>query len=161
MLNYYTILPAGGFLLVPEKVVDVLDTYRQIRPGDTEAGGVLIGCWRRSTVSQKTFHVELTSCTEPSGQDYRSRYEFERRSQHHVRYVQEVWASTQGLQTYIGEWHTHPESHPEPSQVDILNWKRNLRGNIAVLAIVGTKSIWLAYWDGSKATHLPKLVEDK
>jgi integrative and conjugative element protein (TIGR02256 family) len=158
-----TCLPMGGYLIIPSKLIEQLYDYRQLSNIDTEAGGVLIGCWRNRVVNgvnKEPFHAELTDCTTPHRRDKRSRYGFFRRSSYHIKKVLQAWKHSSKEQSYIGEWHTHPEPHPKPSNEDIAQWQQNISGNKAILIIIGQKSNWIAYWDGFSAVPLPNLVQD-
>lgn len=158
-----TSLPAGGYLIVPVKLMDQLHRFRQLGIDDSEAGGVLIGCLRcheSSGIAAGPTHIELIDCTVPNWWDKRSRFSFVRRSRHHLKKVWQAWERSRQEQSYLGEWHTHPEPHPTPSWEDIAQWENNLVGQQAILIIVGQKSDWVAYWDGHRPIPLPLLVPD-
>ena len=159
-LNFYTHLPTGGYLLVPSALVTKLNQFRQLQAADLEAGGVLLGLWRGDASLAAVTHAELTGCTVPSKKDRRSRYGFVRQGNHHLQQVQRAWEHSQGILTYMGEWHTHPERHPQPSAEDVRQWRRNLNSKQGVLIIVGMQSNWIAYWDGENAIPLPELTRD-
>ncbi|MBU4046695.1 MAG: Mov34/MPN/PAD-1 family protein, partial [Gammaproteobacteria bacterium] len=57
------------------------------------------------------------------------------------------WAASQGTVRYLGEWHTHPEDHPHPSNLDRTEWQRlsaGRRDKRPLLAIiVGRKSLYV------------------
>jgi integrative and conjugative element protein (TIGR02256 family) len=155
-----TTLPTGGFLIVPVKLIKQLQSFRQLSFSDTEAGGLLIGCKRSEGSQESTTHIELTDCSIPNWFDKRSRFSFVRRSKAHLNKVYLAWKKSNSQQTYIGEWHTHPESHPTPSWEDVCEWKVNLEGMQAILIIVGQKSDWIAYWDGNKVIPIDGLKPD-
>lgn len=157
---FFTRLPAGGFLLIPSELISVFDTYRQINKEDREAGGLLIGSWRRPLDFPQSPHIELITCTEPCKADIRTRYSFERRCNHHIEAVEQAWERSGGVKSYLGEWHTHPEETPRPSPEDTQQWERNLKQKACVVIIVGIQQLWVGFWDGYKATALPKIEHD-
>lgn len=159
-LDFFTMLPSGGFLLVPNRLMSIFDSYRQLNSMDLEAGGVLIGSWRGAWASSRQGHIELTQCSQPCMNDLRSRDGFERRCKHHLNTAEMAWHQSNGLESYLGEWHTHPEGDPIPSSEDMRQWRKNLRGKESVVIIVGIYALWVGFWDGKNAISLPKLKED-
>lgn len=158
-LDYYTRLPTGGYLLISSSVMDVLHAYKQLSIHDHEAGGTLIGVYRQNSPSDP-MDIEITDCSKPISPDRRTRFGFHRQGKHHRAKIFSAWRRSKCEETYIGEWHTHPEEKPSPSSMDIKDWERNLSGRTAILVIIGTTTDWLGYWTGSKAVHLDPLIID-
>lgn len=161
-LDQYAPLHNGGYLIIPETLLAQLRRYRQRSQVDTEAGGVLIGTWRVSGNTHKKVvkHAEITDVTVPEAGDSRSRYGFIRRSIHHLERIKRAWTESKQKQTYLGEWHTHPEIHPSPSPIDLLEWRKNLKTAPAIVIIVGIESEWIGYWDGERAYNCGCFVPD-
>ncbi|WP_136620903.1 MULTISPECIES: Mov34/MPN/PAD-1 family protein [Mesorhizobium] len=118
----------------------VLATIGTFLIGDerrSEAGGILIGSYRGS-------HVEVVGCTVPMPLDLRSRYCFDRRDPGHQAAALKAWHASGRTETFVGEWHTHPEPHPTPSGRDRQTWadimKKN--SNPLVFLIGGWESFW-------------------
>ncbi|MGO1232218.1 MAG: Mov34/MPN/PAD-1 family protein [Marinobacter sp.] len=45
----------------------------------------------------------------------------------------------------LGEWHTHPERLPKPSDIDLHAWQafnEGRRGQLAVFLIAGISEVW-------------------
>jgi integrative and conjugative element protein (TIGR02256 family) len=84
-----------------------------------EAGGVLLG-----RLVSGTTDVVIDFATEPSQTDRRGRFFFFRQKHHAQQKVNAAWERSRGAIIYLGEWHTHPEDDPTPSQIDLKNWKR-------------------------------------
>ena len=128
----------GAFVVVPQTIVDAALGF-QCPPFDTaEAGGILIGQYRGP-------HVELVGCTLPLRGDVRTRFGFERGDAGHAARAKEAWERSGRVQTFVGEWHTHPEDHPMPSHVDLRTWDRlrvRLRDDPLVFMIFGRVGIW-------------------
>jgi integrative and conjugative element protein (TIGR02256 family) len=103
------------FFAICDEALAVFRTYEQHGAEDTEAGGVLIG-------EERDRGLTITVATPPQTTDRRSRYRFHRREAGHQQLVEAAWRQSGGCQSYIGEWHSHPELHPFPSFVDRIGW---------------------------------------
>ena len=89
----------------------IFNQHRQVKPKQLESGGILLG-----QVKDKRIYILRAST--PSPFDKATRYSFRRNpkiAQVIINY--ELWNSGQ-LNTYLGEWHTHPEKSPSPSKTD-------------------------------------------
>ena len=131
---------------VEEKVVQILKSYRQVYKKDKEAGGVLLGRFIKGSED-----IVVDYITEPMAGDIRGRYKFIRKDIRHQNKIDEVWQESDGTCNYLGDWHTHPEDDPVPSNVDQANWLRKLKedkysGRYLYFLIVGliVVSIWRA-----------------
>lgn len=150
-------LPGGGYLILPVKLLETLHKYKQLNKSDTEAAGVLIGLWRQSQDNGRPtgpLNAELIDCSEPQPDDKRTRTGVIRQAIHHIMKPLLAWKNTKGIQTYMGEWHTHPETIPRPSSEDFRQWSKNLRNRQCILIIIGQEEDWVAWWDGKSAKHL-------
>jgi len=76
-------------------------------------------------VERPNFVIDLV--TEPTKRDTRSRTDFERAVEPTQSRILKAWKSSHGERNYLGEWHTHPESDPRPSNIDKNNWRRLAR----------------------------------
>lgn len=107
---------------------------------DREAGGLLLG-------SVHGAHLLIEQATVPTAWDKRFRYLFERMPFGHDAIAMSRWTATQGTVRYLGEWHTHAEDYPHPSNLDRSEWnrlsaqRRDKRPMLAV--IVGRKSLYV------------------
>lgn len=131
-------------------VVEALTRFAQREAVDLEAGGVLIG--RRI---EGTPHSVVDEVTHPLSGDRRARAAFARRDHRHQERVDAAWKDSGGTSGYLGEWHTHPEPDPTPSNIDRRDWRRRLShddvdADYIYFVIVGTKRI--AAWLGDRRT---------
>jgi integrative and conjugative element protein (TIGR02256 family) len=114
--------------------------YIQTSDTDCEAGGLLLG-------SVHGAHMLIQQATVPTAWDRRFRHLFERMPFGHDAIALSRWMASQGTVRYLGEWHSHPESHPHPSSLDRLEWGRlsakrqDKRPMLAV--IVGRKALYV------------------
>lgn len=119
----------------------------QNAPNKPEAGGVLLG---RHIVDTRDIVVDLL--TTPLPGDRQSRNRFFRARREHQAVIDTIWRETDGVCTYLGEWHTHPESIPIPSVLDQLNWRRKLMvdefSTVLFFVIAGTEQVKV--WEGHR-----------
>jgi len=138
----------GGRLYLSKSAVNALLTHRQVGLEAHESGGVLLG---RLIVGTKDIVVD--EVTLPTTEDRSGRYSFFRGKRRTQRRVNDVWHESGGTRIYLGEWHTHPENHANPSAHDLRNWRRIMRFAIyeqdcLVFVIVGQLGIYV--WEMSK-----------
>lgn len=130
----------GCIVLITEKVVKELMLHSQKGHQSHEAGGILIGEMRGK-------HFLVNRVSAPQKTDLRSRFGFVRNTSGHVQAVKKAVYETKGVSNYLGEWHTHPEDNPKPSQTDIESWIKNassVRKNTLAL-IQGRKKTFVAF----------------
>lgn len=97
-------------------VVDCFGAHVQDSHMAPEGGGILMGCVRGA-------HLQILQATAPSPHDSRFRFLFIREAARHRQIAEGLWRSSGGIIRYLGEWHTHPEDHPQPSTLDRREWK--------------------------------------
>jgi integrative and conjugative element protein (TIGR02256 family) len=124
---------SGQVLTMSARVLKRFEKYQQWEDGSAEAGGQLFA--RLSSTD-----VVIEEATGPRASDLRTR----------TLYVPDRAAEQAEIDSwhtrrlhYVGDWHTHPELHPEPSGSDresiresFIRSKHSLRGFLMV--IVGT-----------------------
>ncbi len=134
--------------ITPEALATML-LYRQKRFYSSEAGGQMF-----ARITPRKWRIEIA--TGPRSGDKRGRFHFwpDRKAEQDEinRFFQ------QGLD-FVGDWHTHPEDNPRPSQPDIKSVENVVRESTHelpgfLMCIVGRrdppKGIWLSlhYRDG-------------
>lgn len=125
-------------VLVEDSVLRDVSAYRQVERAATEAGGILLG-YRRDA------HLHVVMATAPGPSDTRSKFRFCRDDESHARIALSEWTKSGETMDYIGEWHTHPQSQPQPSTLDLSEW-RNIctrRKEAMVFVIQGTLGTWV------------------
>lgn len=109
----------GHRVKIGAAALSLMCQYRQIRVNQTEAGGILLG-----RLVEGCSDVIVDEVTVPISTDRRSRFKFFRRKHSAQRRVISAWTQTKQTRNYLGEWHTHPEDDPTPSEHDIANWRQ-------------------------------------
>lgn len=130
---------------IKKRVIQLLQSYRQIKQCDKESGGILVGY---ETINGD-FVIEYY--TEPYSNDRSSRVSFDRIDKKHNEILKDIWNREGNIHMYMGEWHTHPEDYPKYSNKDKKNWieiakKMNKRKFFHI--IVGNKKISIWQCDG-------------
>lgn len=142
--------PGGAVVKIDAAPLARMCEFRQLKAGQPEAGGVLLG--RHILRCEDVVIDEVTS---PMPGDWRGPVTFHRGRAHHQQVIDERWKSSNETCLYLGEWHTHPEPHPMPSQVDVGDWRRRLRedqfnGDTLFFVIVGTREVRI--WEGARCS---------
>ena len=132
----YPIGESGQFLTLEQNVLDYFVGWRQLDPKMPEAGGQLFGA-----VEGQCIKVKLA--TGPRRSDRRGRFFFIADRLAERREIGTLYKS--GLH-YFGDWHTHPQSIPTPSDTDLSSMaelfarsKHEL--NAFLMVIVGTAEL--------------------
>ncbi len=136
----------GAYILIESDVMQALAEFRQVSPNSSESGGLLIGYFRG-------VHLHITMLTRPMPGDKRSRFLFERRDLGHIKTLEAAYKNSGGSINLLGEWHTHPEKHPKPSQIDKTGWEKLQKLRMdqqTIFIIVGTHSIWIGDHTGNR-----------
>ena len=100
---------------IVEKIKEMQETYEF----HTESGGILVGYYACSIDS-----INISEMSSPQRDDIRGRLSFLRRPRGHQEFIDNLWETSGHRKAYIGEWHTHNQMMPEPSQTDKREWKR-------------------------------------
>lgn len=126
-----------------------------------ELCGVLTG----SQIDEKTFRIAKAS---PPCVSSNSRCGCVRDAQLGNTFIAQDYEQSEHTRVYIGEWHTHPESHPIPSPTDISSIVSNYRSSslalpVLVMIIVGTESMYVSVYEGKsfiKILNIEQQYED-
>lgn len=138
----------GHLVVITEHVLAVLEKYKQTEMQDNEAAGVLLG-------EKRGQHIVVTDLSEPGFGDLRQRNLVDRQGKHHQQKVDGCFQLSGGTVNYVGEWHTHPEDFPQPSQQDRSSWSAHLKGGTPkIVLIVGIKDFWIGKMKGISLSKL-------
>jgi len=123
---------------IQDEVMDVFSKYAQIILSAPESGGILLGYVRDP-------HIEILEASEPTFWDDGTAIFFDRKSLGHRQIADRRWKESNGLIRYVGEWHTHPEDYPIPSEFDRKGWvelaKRRQDRRPVLAIVVGRKAL--------------------
>ena len=140
----YNNLGKGTILLTPE-VLDTLSKYQQTGLSMSEAGGYLIG-----RKFEKQLVVEVA--TEPGFGDIRKRFFFKRNKYRGQKIVDKIWEASEKKMIIAGEWHSHHETYPVPSETDIRESMKSLdKGHFPLgfmLIVIVSKHAVVHSWVG-------------
>ena len=133
MTMEYSVTGSDEVLTLTDTVTAHFDRHRQLAANSDEAGGQLFARFDgRATLVQRS--------TGPRRSDRRTRLTFLPNRLAERREIKRLFRV--GLH-YVGDWHTHPEVRPSPSQLDIDSSRELVRLSQhelmgLVLIIVGT-----------------------
>lgn len=137
-------------------VIKVFEEHVQRAGSDLEAGGILLGTVHGS-------NIIVTEATAPTARDRRFKFSFERLPIGHRSIAQKLWRKSDSIIRYIGEWHTHPEDYPCPSELDCDEWRKlsvqrkDKRPLLAV--IVGRKNLHVELVSNSTESQVLMSIE--
>lgn len=148
----------GGKLEISNHALSRMLAFVQNTRRKPEAGGVLIGRYIRDSRD-----IVIDEVTVPTAGDRRRRFSFWRTCWTHQQALDQAWQESGSTSTYLGEWHTHPEDIPEPSDIDLKNWQERLKkdifsGDTLFFVIIGIKT--LRSWEGNKKTLIFQLLSE-
>ena len=149
-------------LIIETKLLEKLYGYVQVGSAP-ENGGVLLG---KKHIESETYFV--TDLSVPSSKDIKRRFSFIRNKDVAQKLIDQRWKDSDGVENYLGEWHTHPEMNPTPSSVDkklintIIEDKSNVFSKVFLIILGIDKSIYvgLANADRSKKIIDFKIVKE-
>jgi integrative and conjugative element protein (TIGR02256 family) len=113
-------LTGARLVTLTDEVTRQIQRFTEPPESSLEAGGILLGSYRGP-------HIEVVQCTLPMRKDARTRFGFVRRDPGHQRAADSAWRASGRTINFVGEWHTHPEDHPRPSNVDRNTWLEQMR----------------------------------
>ena len=141
-------LPNGRVADVLTPVLDEIRKWIQNEEYKPESGGYIIGYQHN-----KTGNISLESVSHPYRMDVRSRTRFDIRDPRHQVFLKKA---RRHKSYYMGVWHTHPERTPEPSDIDLTDWKETMRldqtgGKYVFFIIAGTEEwrLWVGDFETS------------
>lgn len=140
----------NGKVLIEGVVIDLISDYQQQGTSTPEAGGIFLG-YRRG------IHLHVVQATTPQPKDRRTRYRFDRHDQHHQAIATKEWMGSDGTIDYVGEWHTHPQTNPMPSALDISEWgkiHRNREFPMIFLIVGLAETIWVGVGGNNQILRL-------
>lgn len=121
---------------VLEPVYSTWMKFKQVKSFQKETCGVLIGSY-----DFITHEITIEVCTSPFKKDISKRFSFTLKDLGHQKVVDAQHNKSAGESFYLGTWHTHPESNPTPSTIDVDDWNkcviRNPQIPIFLFVIVG------------------------
>lgn len=143
-----------GLIRISGELLEKLFSFRQLDEQTPESGGVLIGKHLNSGGI-----LLIDQLTPPQESDKQGRCEFYRSTVHN-KLVNYIWQKSNKHSTYVGLWHSHPETTPNYSLVDKKDWQNaliqsNYEGNKLFFAIVGQTHIRM--WMGIRSTFRTKI----
>ena len=128
----FEVLDSGQGLEFTPTVLSQFMAHRQLKSNACEGGGVL-----SATIEPHVVRIEKISL--PTARDNRTRLSYQMCPARKTQFVEDSF--NLGLH-YVGEWHTHPESDPSPSHLDLEAMSEAFRNsthqlNYFVMVIVG------------------------
>lgn len=139
-------------VFITSATIKIIESYKQNKKKNHESGGILLG-----QIINNNIHILKAST--PNKFDKSSRYSFECDKDAAQVIIDYEFVNSENKTIYIGEWHTHPENYPNPSNIDIgmiknQYFKNRLNEPFLVLLIQGLKGLYVALYDGNKLEEI-------
>lgn len=145
----------AGRVKLAQSALERIHHYAQTDERKLAAGGLLLG---RHIKDTNDFVVDWV--TVPMMRDVRQRKAFVLDTPLHQREAEKLWRSSGGTCGLLGDWHTHPEADPSPTQSDIQTWRSKLKNDLTTgfsfFAIMGSKRLGL--WQVFHSGRVERLV---
>lgn len=134
------------YLEINDSVINVLKGFVQDEIKKPEAGGIILG------YAQEDNNYIITDASVPGKGDKGSRFSFTRNRNRAQEIINYHFKLSKGKKIYLGEWHTHPENNPNPSNLDIRELEKQYRtstlnSEVIFMVIVGYKSTFVGKMD--------------
>ena len=135
---------------------DVLRKMYKYAPEDYkyENGGILLGKFL-----EKDSTYIITNVSTTNSKDRKGKYFFIRNKIQAQIIINKLWADSQGIINYLGEWHTHNEKSPKPSFVDkklvkqMINNKNTEIKNAFMLILGKDKELYICTINSDKKIY--------
>lgn len=139
-------------------IVDMLSEASRVLPSET--GGVLLGYW---TSSRR--EVVVTRVIGPGPMAVHTPLGFTPDGQWQQRMVARAYRRSNRIETYLGDWHTHPSGSLKPSRLDTKTAKAiadtraaRVRQPLLIIVVVGDDILIRAYLYRKILTPVPITV---
>ena len=147
------------FLILSDNIITTMNLFKQTN-NRKENGGILLG---KIYINKKIYIVNDISTT--SKKDKQGFNFFIRNKEFAQKVVNNEWYKSEGINNYLGEWHTHNQVNPKPSQKDKKLLKDCFQENIMeydrlFMIILGkTGKLFVSYMDRNMKTikHIYKV----
>lgn len=143
---------SGMVLVVPPAQLSAAKEWA-LEAYPNECGGILTGEYLEDGTTALVHEIVLIPDTNATN----SRYQ--RSGEYSDRVLKRVRQNSDGRIHYLGEWHTHPDSPPRPSLVDISSIYKLVKSGslpveapvLVILSIADETSCWAAYLADNKS----------
>jgi integrative and conjugative element protein (TIGR02256 family) len=138
----------GSYVMfLGDELIEILFSYRQIKRRSPESGGILLG-------QMKDDEIFLLRVSTPNPKDVFNRTGFTRNKETAQIIINHEFLNSGKKTIYLGEWHSHPEDHPSPSNQDSKMIKDQFNKNclneeFIIIIIVGNLSIFIGILDSN------------
>ncbi len=144
---------------ITSSAINVIEKYKQITKKAKESGGILLG-------QIKGKEVYILEVSTPNKFDKASIYSFNCNKDAAQVIINYEFINSGKKTIYLGEWHTHPENYPKPSDIDkkmIIKqyFKNKLNEPFLILIIQGLKGLYIAIFDGKNITETKLTIIDE
>jgi integrative and conjugative element protein (TIGR02256 family) len=141
-----------AFLLVPKWIMTAIRLQRgEHLPRET--GGFLIG-------ERRGPHIQVTGLTKQGRGDIATCTSFERSCSSHRDAVHHAWRRSDGMQSLVGDWHSHPCGSADASSTDVSAWRTLARtSRKPIIGLIDAGGLPKAYFAAETNRPFATLLE--
>lgn len=145
-------------IVIARSVLNRIGKFKQTKKKAPESGGILLG----QITDKKVFILKAST---PNKFDKSSRYTFDCNKDAAQIIIDYEFINSEHKTIYLGEWHTHPENNPNPSEVDkrMINnqyFKNKLNEPFLILIIQGLIGLYSAIFDGENLNFIKLTINE-
>lgn len=138
-------------IYMSDNITSILNLYKQTA-FKNESGGIILGSVTND------YNIRISKLSLPTNFDKSGRYSFERDKTIAQIIINYEFHNSGGKIIYLGEWHTHSEKNPSPSNTDIAMIKKQYKNNkinddFLIMLIGGLEDYYLGVFDGNDLIH--------
>jgi integrative and conjugative element protein (TIGR02256 family) len=131
-------------------VIDIFHQFRQLERQENEKGGIVLG-----QISENEHQILVCRASVPGDQDRNRQRTFHRDRKKAQQIIEYEFYNSDGRNTYLGEWHTHPANKAIPSPQDIHMIAEQFATNemkveFMLLFVVAQEELFVGLHDGQK-----------
>ena len=139
-------------IYITDPVLEIFDRFGVASPGKGESGGILLG--QIDTHEQR---IMICRASVPGPLDQATSVSFVRGKASAQQIIEYEFHNSNGTNTYLGEWHSHPAAKAQPSTQDLRMIRdQRLSSTIHVrfllLIVVAKREICVAIDDGERVS---------
>ncbi len=141
-------------IFLTKTVIDIFRQFRQLEQQEKEKGGIVLG-----QISENEHQVLVCRVSVPGSQDRNRRGSFHRDRKQAQQIIEYEFYNSDGKNTYLGEWHSHPanEAVPSPQDIHMITEQfatNEMKVEFILLFVIAQEELFVGLYDGQKMSSV-------